>query len=562
MLRSLYIENLAVISRAEVSFTEGFNVFTGETGAGKTILLSALGAVLGQRTPKDMIRAGEAKAVVTAAFSGLSRALDEKLEELGYTPDEEGVLLLSRVIRPDSTECRVNGQPATAAILRSLAPLLVDLHGQHDNARLLSPEYHLSLIDRFGGHEQLLKAYQQEYGKLRSLQEELEKLNLDEGERARRIDLLTYQVQEISQAALTPGEDAELEAQRTLMRNAGKVASALGTAKELLNPEYSEERGILEQLGSLGESLQEASRFIPELQESAQRVSELGYELEEVGRDLGSYLEAVEFSPQQLDETENRLDLIHTLKTKYGPGIEDVLAYGERAEQELETLSDSDERWDQLQREVQKQQQKAQELAGRLTQARRRAGAAFSRAVEQELSFLDMPRVKLVTSQSAKELGMSGADTLEFLISPNPGEAPKPVQKIASGGEISRIMLSIKNVLSAEGDGVVSIFDEVDTGVSGRAADKIGQKLAAVSRGRQVLCVTHLAQVAAYADRHLLIRKESKGGRAFTNVFALDGEARQQELARIISGDAITQAAIAAAKEMIALAGEKKISQG
>lgn len=558
MLRNLYIENLAVISRAEIELCEGFNVFTGETGAGKTILMGAIGAVLGSRTSRDLIRTGEQRAVVTALFDRLSPQTLAVLDEFGYAPEEDGTLLVSRTIRPDSTDCRVGGRPATVTVLKALAATLVDLHGQHDNTRLLSPEYHLSLIDRFGALGERLAAYQESWWALGKIKEELDALEMDEGEKARRIDLLQYQIGEIEQAAPIPGEEEELSERREVLRNAEKIAASLGAARELLSPEYAEGPGLQEQLGALLEELGTAGRYLPGLQEPAERLQEVYYELQELHGELGGELEAVEYSPRALDEVEARLDLLHGLKVKYGGSVEEVLAFCARAKEELDSIVRSDERREALSQSYTRALSRAQKLAKELSQARAGAGKAFVGAVEEQLRFLDMPSVRLTVSQEARPLGPTGADSIELLISPNPGEPPKPVQKIASGGEISRIMLSIKNTLSAGEEGVTSIFDEVDSGVSGRAADKIGLKLAAVAKGRQVLCVTHLAQVAAYADRHLLIRKETEGGRTFTKVSLLEHEAQTDELARIISGDAVTEAARQNAQEMLNAAREKK----
>ncbi len=557
MLKSLYIENLAVISRADIELQKGLNVFTGETGAGKTVLIGAISAVLGQRMPKDLIRTGETRAQVSAVFTDLSDTAQKLLDEYGYEPDEDGSLLITRVIRPDSTECRVGGRPATAAVLRALGGELIDLHGQHDNTRLLSPEYHLSLVDQFAGTAEKLASYGESWKTLTRLRAELKKCSMDEGERARRIDLLQYQVQEIEEADPAPGEEEELSAQRRLMRNASRVAEALGEAKELLSPEYGEQAGVEDQFSSLAAAVSEAARFIPELEAAAGRLTDITYELEELGRDLADYQESVDFSPRQLDAVEERLSLLHTLKTKYGPDIEAVLAYAKKARAELEALMDTDNRRERLQKAVQAAQAEAQKKADELSALREKAAGELAAAVEGELRDLEMPGVRLSVRRERQALGPLGQDSMELLISPNPGEPPKPLHKIASGGEISRVMLSLKNVLTSARAHVASIFDEVDTGVSGRAADKIGRKLAEVSRYRQVLCVTHLAQVAAYAGQHLYICKSTRDGRAFTEVHPLEGDGRVKELARIISGDHVTQAALLNAGEMIAEARRK-----
>lgn len=558
MLRSLYIENLAVIARAEVTFEKGLNVFTGETGAGKTVLLSALGAVMGQRVSKDMIRTGETNARIHAVFALLSPAVCQTLEEMGYSPDEEGQLLITRVVKPDSSECRINGQPATATILKSLAPMLVDLHGQQDNSRLLSPEYHLSLIDHFGKLEKTVQEYNTVYAEMCNFLHKLQRLQLNEEEKARRIDLLQYQIDEITDAALIPGEEEKLEADRLLMRNAEKITTSLEKAKAILNPDYGEQEGVLEQLSSLAEALSISAQYIQDLETPANRLAEISYELSDLNRDLSGYMETVEYSPQQLDEIEERLSLIHNLKLKYAPTIEEILSYCNHAQEELDSLHMADHDRALWLEKYNHAKDTAKMLADKLTQARRKAGDAFCLAVQRELTYLDMPAVRMSICHETKGLSPSGQDTLALMISANPGETPKPLSKIASGGEISRIMLSVKNVLSAEEDFVTSIFDEVDAGVSGRAADKIGLKLSMVARGRQVLCVTHLAQVAAYADNHLYIKKQTHEGHTFTKVYTLNINERANELARIVSGDAITETALAASREMLARAASQK----
>lgn len=560
MLRSLYIENLAVFSRAELEFTPGFNVFTGETGAGKTILISAIGAVLGQRVSKELIRSGESRAQVSAMFSPVSMETLCLLDELGFDPPEDGTLLVSRIIRPDSADCRIGGRPATAAALRTLGSHLIDLHGQRDNQKLLSPEYPLSLIDRYGGNEALLADYEAAWKHLQEVRRQLSALQMDEGEKARRIDLLSYQVEEISRADLHEGEQEELEAQRTLMRGAGKVAEALSEAHELLSPEAEGMLGLEEQLSTLIEALETAGQYLPDLQPVISRLTDFSYELADLGQDLSGYLESVDFSPRQLDEVEERLSLLHTLQLKYGGSVSEILAFLARAEEELQTIQLSGERAAQLEKEEQRALKAAEKLAHALSACRKKAANALERAVGEQLRFLDMPGARLGISLEKRPLGSSGADAAQLLFGANPGDALRPVQKAASGGEISRLMLSIKNVFSSEGDEVTSIFDEVDTGVSGRAADRIGRRLASAAEGRQVLCVTHLAQVAAYADHHLFIEKTLTEEHASTVVRPLDMQGRAKELARIASGDARTAAALENAREMIARA--EAVKQG
>ncbi len=550
MLVSLQIENIAVIEKAGIPFASGFNVLTGETGAGKSIIIDSLNAALGERVSRESIRTGCDSASVTALFSDVSSSAAEALTALGYPPDEDGMLLLSRRISADGKgTCRINGELATAAVLRSVGRLLVNIHGQHENQALLSPERHVEYLDRLGGLLPLLETYRQAYRRLCALRAELDKTDMDEGMKARRLDMLRYQIEEIEAAELTDGEEETLLAQRELFRNAEKIAGGLLRAKAALSGD-EESDGALSGISQAAAALAEAGRYMEDAAELSRRVETALYELEECAAELREYTARLEFDPAELDETENRLERIRRLESKYGASIPEVLRFLEEARAELETIELSDERASRLKKELESAQTEAEARAAELTAARRRAAAAFCAQVTEELRFLDMPGVTLEVSVEPAPLSSGGADRVEFLIAANPGEPPKPIAKIASGGELSRIMLAIKAVLAQVDDIDTLVFDEIDTGISGRAAWKVGVKLRQIAAHRQVLCVTHLAQIAAQGHQHLLIAKEVRDGRTYTGVTPLAAAPRIEELARIIGGEP-TAAARDAAREML-----------
>lgn len=554
MLSQLYIENVAVIRRASIDLREGLNVFTGETGAGKTMLVWAIGAVLGGRVSREMIRTGESKAVVSALFTQIDPAVAARLEELGC-PLDEGQLLVSREFSLDGRgSCRINGRPSTVSILRQAAGMLIQIHGQQDNQELADPQRHLRYLDDFGGHRETLAGYRSAYRAWRDLQSQLDSLQLDEAEKARRMDMLAFQVQELEEARLETGEEEELAAQRTRIRNAEKITSALAGAKTVLEG-TDEAEGVLSLLDTLRDNLNAAGRYLEELEEPSQRAEGIYYELEELSSTLGELLESSEFDPRQLGEIEDRLDLLYRLKRKYGATVEEMLAYLEKSRRELEELQDSDARLDRLAGEVQEALRRTEEAGRKLSALRKTAAREFLRQVQEELAFLDMPQVKLSLAAREKAPGPDGMDQMELLIVTNPGEAPKPLAKIASGGEMSRLMLAVKNVMAGREEIATMIFDEIDTGVSGRAAQKIGLKLRQAAQTRQVICVTHLAQVAAYGHHQLKIHKEVEAGKTFTQVDPLTREERVQELARMVGGENLTPTALQNADEMLRLAG-------
>ncbi len=555
MLSQLYIRNIAVIREATIEFSQGFNVFTGETGAGKTILINAINAVLGERTSRDLIRTGEEKAEVSALFTGMGPVEQEIFSETGYAC-EDGCALISREISTDGrSTCRINGRPATASILKLLTAGLLNIHGQHDNQQLLSPQKHLAFIDGYGELEDLRRQYASAYHVWQAVKQELEALNTDEAEKARRIDLLTYQNNEIDGAQLTAGEEEELKSQRRLVKNALNVTQALGGSLELLNGD-GESEGLSSLMGMLVDNLQEAAKYLDGAQTICEKVTELSYELEGTGEDIRTLLEDLDCDPSQLNYLEERLDLIHSLERKYGPDIPAVLEFRERAAQELAQIETSDERAQELSQQQDQLREKAQELAQELSRRRQAAANAFIEAVQGELMFLDMPSVRFLLHREEKPLSPDGIDSMELFLTTNPGEEPRSLSKVASGGELARIMLSIKNVLADRDNIGTLIFDEVDTGVSGRAAQKIGKKLRQVAQNRQVIVVTHLAQVACYAQHHLLISKQTQEERTYTTIRSLEGEERVRELARIIGGETVSPLALEHAREMLAQAGE------
>lgn len=551
MLSQLYIENIAVIRQATIDFQQGFHVFTGETGAGKTILISAINAVLGGRTFKEIIRTGETRATVSALFTEISEELCKKIEVLGYPLEGNQLLVQREIDLSGKGQCRLDGRPATAAMLREVCSLLIDIHGQHDNQELLSAEKHLGFLDSYGAYRQEMAAYTAAYDKMCDCAARLDKLQMDESYKLQRMDILQFQIKEIGDAKLSDGEEERLVEQQKRIRNAERITESLGAVYTLLNGNGEEMRGVLEALEEVSTELDTAAKYLTEFGGYSEKLSDAYYMLEELGSRARDTLEDADFDPRQLDDIESRLDTIYKLKKKYGNSIAEILEYFERISEEYQSLELSDELTAHLQRELDEANLVLHTVAEALTACRLAAAAEFSERVEQELAYLDMAGVRFSITRREKPYGPTGADEMEFMICTNTGEEAKPLAKIASGGELARIMLAIKNVL-AEKDGIGTIiFDEVDTGVSGRAAQKIGKKLAEVARHRQVICVTHLAPVAACAAHHYRIYKTVEDGRTFTRVEELTRPQRVQELARIMVGENITDSALKSAEEML-----------
>ena len=557
MLSQLYIKNIAVISEASIDFGPRFNVFTGETGAGKTILVSAINGVLGARMSRDIIRSGEDSAYVSALFTQLPQDVCAKIEEMGFEMQDD-TLLIAREVGSRNL-CKVNGRPATVQLLREIASMLIDVHGQKDNHRLLSPENHIAYIDAFGGLEDCRREYQVLYEKILEVRNQLERVNRHDREKEHQVDLLTYHIGEIESAALHPGEEEELLLKRDQIANAERIIRLLSQSKQLLDGE-EEVSGILQMFEELTNNLSQLTHFLPQMEPLAMRMEEIGYDLSDCAGDLGNYLDQMDYQPQELEQVEERLDLIYRLKRKYGNSVEEILEYLEKSREQLQQLNLSEEKAQELQEEYLRLKPQVQQAADMLTSRRHKAAKEFLSRVKKELEFLNMPSVRLSVSAGRSGWKPDGQDELEFLISSNAGEEPKPLAKIASGGELSRVMLSIKNVLAQKDRVGTAVFDEIDTGVSGKAAQKIGQKLQEVSHNRQVICVTHLAQVGVYAGHHLLIEKSEEDGRTYTRIKPLDRQGRVEEIARMISGENLTETAMQNAREMLSLADQNLVN--
>ena len=549
MLAQLYINNIAVIERASIDLDRGFTVLTGETGAGKSIIIDAIHAVLGERTSKELVRTGADTASVSALFTGLGEEVRAVLSDLSIPWEEDGTLLVQREIKAGGRSlCKLNGAPATVSMLKAVGPCLVTIHGQHESYELLSPEVHMTYLDSFAGLESLLGEYQQSYHRLRELQRQLEDLVTVEGEKARQVDLLRYQIQEIDEAQVRVGEGEELTQEREKIRNSEKIADGVELAKALLQGD-EDQAGALSGVEQAAAAMERVAPYLPEAEEAAQKLREAQYLLEDADSLLHSA--AIDFDPAALDQIEERLDLLYKLGRKYGDSEEKILQYLADCQEKLHAIEFSDEERERLTALYEAEKQRAISLAKQLSEQRKRASLAFAKAVKAELSFLNMPGMEFLVDIQRVPLTAMGCDKLQFLVSANKGEPAKPMAKIASGGELSRIMLAIKTVLSGKDKVDTLIFDEVDTGISGAAANKVGQKLKQVSRDRQVLCITHLAQIAALADHHLRISKHVKGDRTYTQVEPLDLEGRKEELARIIGGDQVTQLQLDMAEELI-----------
>lgn len=552
MLSNLQIENIAVIKSASIDFENGFNVMTGETGAGKSIVIDSLNAILGERTSRELIRSGADSASVCAEFQNVGDNVKNELEKLGIEKDD--TLIVSRKLTPDGKNvCRINGMPATVSMLKALGVQLVNIHGQLDNQSLLSPETHCSFIDKLAGSGRELNEFKKLYSLYIKKQNELKSLNTDVNEKNRRLDILNYQIEEIQKADIRPGEKDELTEKLGFLRNAEKVLDLLHTAYAALNGD-GEMPGAADVAADAASKLLSAADYSSDFTETANGVNDAAMNLSAYTEELRDKIYSLDYDPNETERAEERLDVIYRLSQKYGDSEEDILAYLENAEKERDALSFSDERAEQLRAETEKAYNEALAAAKKLSEIRIEAGKKFSANVERELAFLDMPSVKFIVNDSVGELYENGIDNIEFLLSANAGEEPKPLSKIASGGELSRIMLAIKCVLSELDDIDTLIFDEIDSGVSGRAALKIAAKMKELSKTHQVICVTHLAQIAAFADEHKLISKEEKDGRTYTCIASLDYNGRKYELARIMGGLTVTQSILNSAEELLSAA--------
>lgn len=555
MLSSLQIENVAVIQKANVHFEKGLNVLTGETGAGKSILIDSINAILGNRTSKDLVRTGAAKAVIRAAFEDVPPAVLDSLEKAGYERSE--ALLLSREITAEGkSTCRINGMPSTAAVLRELCGGLININGQHDSVGLLNPARHEGILDAYAQNSAEYQAYYAIYRELVGVKKTLDAMITDESEKQRRIDLLSYQVQEIDDAGLTAGEEQTLESRRKVLTNASTIRDRIAQCYALLSG-GDEAPGAVDLLGEASNAVDAAAQLDGELSAGAGQLLDLYYTAKDVAADLIGRLDAYDTNDAELDEIEQRIDLIYKLRRKYGDTVEDILAFGERARKELEMIQSSQERVEHLQKEQRRLYTLAREKAEALTQTRLKAFDELNKRISGTLDFLNMPGVRMTLRHSRGPLASHGQDSIEFYISTNPGEAPKPLAKIASGGELSRITLAIKNAMADKDAVPTVIYDEIDSGVSGKAASRIGEVLRQSAEGHQILCITHTAQIAALADCHLLIQKNITNERTYTEIHPLDENGRVEALARLISGDHVTELSLANAREMLGRNAEK-----
>ena len=548
MLELLHIENIAIIEAADIEFAPGFNALTGETGAGKSIVIDSLSAVLGQRTSRELIRTGAEKAFVSAAFSGMA---PELTEELGIQPEADGTLLLQREIQTDGKNvCRVNGRPVTVGQLRALGARLLNIHGQHDGQQLLDEEQHIVYLDSFGRVESLAITYAEKYKNFTDIRRQIGALQMDEAEKARRVDTLQYQIEELHRAKLTPGEEEELTARRGMLRNAEKFLDAVAGADYALNGDDSG-GGALSALRQAQDALSGVRHLDDAFGQLYERLGEAYSEVYDIAATVEDKRGELDVSPGELDRVESRMDLLYRLKKKYGATVEDMLDYQARCEAELAQIEDAGDTLVRLEQALSKAEKEARQAAQALSDARKAAADRLTAQILAELQQLDMGKIRFAVDFAEKPLDSDGMDTVRFLMSANVGEELRPIHKIASGGELARIMLAMKNVLSEQDHVGTMVFDEVDTGVSGRAAQKVAEKMARISRRKQVLCVTHLPQLAAMADTHFSVEKGERGGRTYTEVRRLDREQRRRELARLTGGSHVSQTMLDGAEELL-----------
>ena len=551
MLELLHIENIAIIEVADIEFAPGFNALTGETGAGKSIVIDSLSAVLGQRTSRELIRTGAEKAFVSAAFSGMA---PELTEELGIQLEADGTLLLQREIQTDGKNvCRVNGRPVTVGQLRALGARLLNIHGQHDGQQLLDEEQHIVYLDSFGRVESLAITYAEKYKNFTDIRRQIGALQMDEAEKARRVDTLQYQIEELKRAKLKPGEEEELTARRGMLRNAEKFLDAVAGADYALNGDDSG-GGALSALRQAQDALGGVRHLDDAFGQLYERLGEAYSEVYDIAATVEDKRGELDVSPGELDRVESRMDLLYRLKKKYGATVEDMLDYQARCEAELAQIEDAGDTLARLEQALSKAEKEARQAAQALSDARKAAAEQLTSQILAELQQLDMGKIRFAVDFAEKPLDSDGMDTVRFLMSANVGEELRPIHKIASGGELARIMLAMKNVLSEQDHVGTMVFDEVDTGVSGRAAQKVAEKMARISRRKQVLCVTHLPQLAAMADTHFSVEKGERGGRTYTEVRRLDREQRRRELARLTGGSHVSQTMLDGAEELLAQA--------
>ena len=551
MLANLKIENVAVIEKAEVNFTPGFNVLTGETGAGKSILIDSINAILGNRTSRELVRSGAQKACIWATFERIPDSVKKQLEKCGYEANDD--LLLYREINAEGKgSCRVNGMPATAAVVRDISAGLLSIHGQHDSQSLTNPALHLGLLDQYAQNRALFAEYYRRYRELVTVKRQLDALNASESDKQRRIEALTAEIDTIDAAALQPGEEKTLQERKNVITHAQSILEGITAAHlALAGDEDGEQSGAADLLGGAVDGLQNSARLDETLAPMSERLNDLYYSARELATDLADRLDAYGFDAGELDQIESRLDTIYRIKQKFGMEVDELLNRREAAAAELETFQSSGQKIAELKAQMQTLYAAAKEAAEKLTQSRLKGFAAMNKEMKAALEFLNMPGIRFALKHARGPLSSHGQDTVEFLISTNPGEEPKPLAKIASGGELSRIMLAFKSALADRDALPTVIYDEIDTGVSGLAAGRIGQLLHQTAKGHQVLCITHTPQVAAFADNQLLIQKNVRNDRTFTEIHTLDMDGRVEVLARMISGDKVSELSLASARELI-----------
>lgn len=551
MLANLKIENVAVIEKAEVNFTHGFTVLTGETGAGKSILIDSINAILGNRTSRELVRSGAQKACIWATFEAIPASVKKQLEKCGYEASDD--LLLYREINAEGKgSCRINGMPATAAVVRDISAGLLSIHGQHDSQSLTNPALHLDLLDQYAQNRELFAEYYRRYRELVAVKRQLDTANASEADKQRRIEALTAEIDAIDAAALQPGEEKTLQERKTVITHAQSILEGITAAHlALAGDEDGEQAGAADLLGGAVDGLQNSARLDESLAAMSERLNELYYSARDLATDLADRLDAYGFDAGELDQIESRLDTIYRIKQKFGMEVEELLARRDTAAAELENFQSSGQRIAELKARMQTLYAAAKEAAEALTQSRLKGFAAMNKQMKAALEFLNMPGIRFALKHARGPLSSHGQDTVEFLISTNPGEEPKPLAKIASGGELSRIMLAFKSALADRDALPTVIYDEIDTGVSGLAAGRIGQLLHQTAKGHQVLCITHTPQVAAFADNQLLIQKNVRNDRTFTEIHTLDMDGRVEVLARMISGDKVSELSLASARELI-----------
>ncbi len=549
MLTNIYIENVAVIEKASIDLDNAFNILTGETGAGKSIIIDSINAIMGQRMSKDLIRTGAKQAFISATFSDVSEYAENKLSEFGYESDDGSYIFQRTITSAGKSTCKINGRPAPLSVFKEVSIHLINIYGQHEGYDFMTADSHIKYIDAVGGYIELIEDYKQKYAVYSEIKHKLSSMNDNIQERERKIDLLQYQIDEIDNAELEVGELEQLESRRAILNNGERIKNGLAQSYEMLTG--SESDGIISMLSEVSASISDLSELLPDLESIAERIRSAYEELNDCHYELRNIYDDFDFDPEEIEQVEERFNLIKTLSRKYGATIEEILEFCERSRTELENLLAFDTNKEELEKKFAKAESELKKSADKLSEAREKTAKEFSESVMKEMKYLDMPNVVMTPNITKGVFTENGCDTIELLISANPGEEPKPLSKIASGGELSRMMLAIKSIIAEKDEIDTLIFDEVDTGISGSAASKVGRKLLQLSKTHQVICITHQAQIAALADVHLYISKSVSDGRTFTSIKKLDFEERKRELSRIIDGNNPSELSLQHAEEML-----------